>query len=218
MRADEMKKMYLAVCRTLIDKEKMLCELDSYIGDGDHGTTVARGFREAGRKLVANDYSYPADVAEDIGHTLEISMGGAIGPLLGSFFRAGTVKIGLVQDWGLPEFCVQFSEGLKRIQMLGDASEGDRTLVDALAPASRALLKAREEGKTLVQAFGDAEAAAYEGARETRNMQAKKGRAKFLREKSLGYVDAGATTIALIISSMCSCMNPERGNKDEKIT
>lgn len=210
MRADEMKRMYLAVCRTLIDKEKMLCELDSYIGDGDHGTTVARGFGEAGKRLMEKEYSYPAEVAEEIGHMLEISMGGAIGPLLGSFFRAGTAKIGSIQDWGLSEFCVQFTEGLMRIQMLGDAREGDRTLVDALAPAARTLLKAQEEGKTLVQAFEDAKTAAYEGAKNTRNMQARKGRAKFLREKSLGYVDAGATTIALIISGMCSYMKQER--------
>ena len=55
MRADEMKRMYLAVCRTLINKEKMLCELDSYIGDGDHGTTVARGFGEAGKRLMEKE-------------------------------------------------------------------------------------------------------------------------------------------------------------------
>lgn len=86
MRADEMKRMYLAVCRTLINKEKMLCELDSYIGDGDHGTTVARGFGEAGKRLMEKEYSYPAEVAEEIGHMLEISMGGAIGPSSGKFF------------------------------------------------------------------------------------------------------------------------------------
>lgn len=99
-----------------------------------------------------------------------------------------------------------FTEGLERIQMLGGAKEGDRTLVDALAPACRALEAADEGKKTLKQAFEEAKQAAAEGAQSTKNMLARKGRARFLGEKSLGYVDAGAVTMALIVAAMCECM------------
>lgn len=202
MKAEDVKRMFLAICDRLISSEEELCRLDSRIGDGDHGTTVARGFGEVKKKLEAESYSTPARICETVGHTLSVSMGGAIGPILGSFFQAGVRKLEQEGDWDIEEFQILFAKGLERIQMLGGAKEGDRTLVDALAPACYALDDACKEGLTLKQSLKKAALAAREGAEKTRYMQARKGRARFLGEKSIGFVDAGATTIALMIETM----------------
>lgn len=205
---EETKRMIFAVSEELIANEKYLCELDSYIGDGDHGATVARGFTEVKKLLVSEEsgsdtYSCPADVLKKTGHTLSISMGGAMGPLLGGFFQAGVRRIGETAELGEIQIQILLEEGLRRIQLLGNAKEGERTLVDALAPACRAvadIMKTPEPG--LKEVLKVASEAAEKGAENTKTMQAKKGRASFLGEKSVGYVDAGATTMALIIQTM----------------
>lgn len=142
--------MFLAISKKLVANEKMLCELDGQVGDGDHGATVARGFTEVKKKLEEGKFSTPAEVAEVVGHTLTVSMGGAIGPVLGSFFQAGTKKLEALEDWEAEEFRIMFEKGLERIQLIGGAKEGDRTLVDALAPACRVMAEACEEHLPLV--------------------------------------------------------------------
>ncbi len=207
MKTNEIKVMMLEVCKKLIAEEKRLCELDSVIGDGDHGVTVARGFSQAQIQLESNDYLYPADIFETVGHMLSVTMGGAIGPLLGSFFSAGTKKLKGKENFEKQDFLLLFEEGLKRIKLLGGAQEGDRTMIDALAPAVYAMKEACKEEKSLNEVLEAAAAAAVDGAQHTKEMVAKKGRARFLGEKSLGHVDAGAMTISLIITGMKDCID-----------
>ena len=206
MNAVEMKEMLLQVSRTLVEKEGELCELDGYVGDGDHGTTVARGFRAAEEMLQKEEQEFPAGYLDKTGHTLSISMGGAAGPLIGGFFQAGTKRIKEKKDLDADDMAGLLADGLKRIQLLGDAKEGDRTMVDALAPASRAAEGAAREGKDITQVLKAAYEAAEEGAQQTKNMKAQNGRARFLGDKSLGYVDAGAVTMSLILKTMYEYM------------
>lgn len=202
MKADEIKAMMVGVCNKLISEEHRLCELDSYIGDGDHGVTVARGFQAVKEKLEKEVYTYPEEIFETVGHALSVTMGGAIGPLLGGLFSAGTKKLGEKKDFSCQEFLTIFEEGLKRIQLLGGAKVGDRTMVDALAPAVAAMRQMCDAGAPLADVINKAAEAAVLGAEHTKELMAKKGRARFLGEKSLGYVDAGATTISLILLGM----------------
>lgn len=99
MNAEETRKMILTIAQRLLENEKRLCELDSVVGDGDHGATVARGFREVINKLEEGQYQYPAQVLNVAGHVLAISMGGAIGPLLGSFFQTGAGSWNRRMNW-----------------------------------------------------------------------------------------------------------------------
>ena len=200
MNASNIKDMFLEVSTKIQTQEEMLCKLDSYVGDGDHGVTVARGFKQVHEVLEANTYDCPADVFKAIGDTLTDAMGGAIGPIIGSLFLAGVKKTADKTDFDATDFVFMFEKGLKRIQLIGEAKLGDRTMVDALSPAVDAMKAAVDNGGDLKACFMAGKEAAIAGAESTKEMVATKGRAKFLQEKSLGYVDAGATTVSLIIT------------------
>lgn len=207
MKTEDVKGMILKICSVLKENQERLCKLDSFIGDGDHGTTIYRGFNAVEEAVKKETFSCPAEILQITGKELSLKMGGAIGPLLGAFFQAGVKNIGNVSELGLKEFQIMFAEGLKKIQVLGGASEGDRTLVDALSSAVKVMNRALDEQKSLKDVFQEAKQAAEEGAENTKNLKAKKGRAKFLGEKSLGYVDAGAVTMAIIIGTMSDWVN-----------
>ena len=207
MNVQQVKDMVLTVSEEMTKHTHELCALDAKVGDGDHGLTVERGFKAVQEQLNANVYERPADLLKDCGDTLMNTMGGAIGPILGSFFRGGNKKLKDLDEFGTNEFETLLNGGLRQIQLIGEAKEGDRTLVDALAPAVRAYVEAKEGGAELKQCMEKAASAAEEGAENTKNMIAKKGRAKFLEEKSLGYVDAGATTMSIILRAMSNYLN-----------
>ncbi|MGN0996901.1 MAG: dihydroxyacetone kinase subunit DhaL [Candidatus Ventricola sp.] len=199
--------MLTRISEQILTQTEHLCQLDSFIGDGDHGITVERGFKAVLQTLAQPAGETPAQVLKATGDALVNAMGGAIGPILGSFFKGGCKKLADVQEMDAAEFETMLASGLRQIKLIGEAKEGDRTLVDALSPACDAFTAARAEGCPLKQCMARAADAAEKGAQETRNMVARKGRARFLGEKSRGYVDAGATTMSLIIRGMSDYMN-----------
>lgn len=196
------KKMIINICDVLIANQEELCNLDKEVGDGDHGIAVAKSAKAVKESILSFESSVPADFFDQAGHVISKNMGGAMGPLLSTFFCASTKEIKMSELWGTYEFSVLFDEGLKRIEQIGEALPGDRTLVDALYPASTIMKQANKENKGLKEALELAAEAAKKGAENTSNMIAKKGRAKFLGEKSKGHIDAGATTMELIIEAM----------------
>lgn len=200
----QFQNMLVHTAKEMMTHTEELCALDSYIGDGDHGMTIERGFKAVLDAIEGKDFDRPADVLKATGTAIMSTTGGAIGPILGSFFRGGCKKLADVTEMEVPEFDIMFSSGLRQVKLIGEAQEGDRTLVDALSPAAAAFSAAREAGLSLQDCLCRAADAAQAGALETKNMVAKKGRAKFLGEKSLGYVDAGATSMSLIIRCMSS--------------
>jgi len=127
-------------------------------------------------------------------------MGGAVGPILVALFTGMSEKANEVVS--VKDLAEMFRCGLEDMMMIGGAKQGDRTMIDALLPAVEALEAEALKESTLETAMKLAARAARTGAEETKNMKAKKGRAKFLQEKSIGYQDAGATSIALIIEAM----------------
>jgi dihydroxyacetone kinase-like protein len=181
-----------------------LTQLDAAIGDADHGVNLARGFTavlgalEAGGAKVAT----PGAVMTVTGNTLISKVGGASGPLYGMAFRRAGKALGDAADVDLPALSTALDAALAGVQQLGAAREGDKTMVDALAPATRAFSKAIAEGASLDDALSVLAEAASAGATATVAMQALKGRASYLGPRSVGHEDPGAVSTVLILRAL----------------
>ena len=160
MDAKNAKKMMLAVCQAEIDNKEELCRLDGFVGDGDHGYTVERGFSAVKSLLETTDFETPGEVFSTMGDTLSESMGGAIGLIIGGLYTGGTKRIMGKVEIGRADCGVFLEDGLDEIKKVGGAKEGDRTLIDALSPAVAAYKSAESEGGNLAECWIKAAAAA----------------------------------------------------------
>ena len=179
-----------------------LTQLDAAIGDADHGINLARGFTAVLAALDAKPAATPGAVLTLTGSTLISKVGGASGPLYGMAFRRAGQALGAAEDVDLTALGQALEAALAGVQQLGAAREGDKTMVDALAPATRALAKAVAEGATQADALAAAVAAAAEGAAATVSMEARKGRASYLGPRSVGHEDPGAASTVLILAAL----------------
>lgn len=179
-----------------------LVQLDAAIGDGDHGINMTRGFDAVVRALAAEGEAPPGRLLTLAGKTLVSSVGGASGPLWGSALRRAGRTLGDSPSFEAPELAGALEAALAAVQDLGQASPGDKTMVDALAPAVATLRQRVTAGEPLDDALRAASAAAQEGMRATVPMQARKGRASYLGERSIGHQDPGATSAALVMAAL----------------
>nr|BFE77447.1 hypothetical protein GCM10020093_000480 [Planobispora longispora] len=179
-----------------------LTRLDAAIGDADHGTNLDRGFTEAVRALGERCPATPGAVLVLVGSTLIRKVGGASGPLYGTAFREAGKALGDAPAVSAADLAAALTAGVAGVRRLGSAAEGDKTMVDALAPAAGALAEAVREGRGLDDALGAASAAAAAGAAATIPMPARKGRASYLGPRSVGHQDPGATSAALILRAL----------------
>ncbi|WP_329498586.1 dihydroxyacetone kinase subunit DhaL [Kitasatospora herbaricolor] len=185
--------------------QRELTDLDSAIGDGDHGSNLHRGFTAVLAVLDSpEDPPEPADAGAVLGRTgrtLISKVGGASGPLYGSAFRA--MGAALPPSPATPaEFAGALAAGLAAVRQLGGAGPGDKTLVDAYAPALAAFEQAVAAGAGLARAAEAAAEAAEQGMRATTPLQARKGRASYLGPRSIGHQDPGATSTALLFRTL----------------
>jgi dihydroxyacetone kinase-like protein len=184
------------------ENKEYLTELDSAIGDADHGINMDRGFQAIAKKLselVDNDIG---GILKTCGMTLITTVGGASGPLYGTaFLQAGTALAGK-QELEPGDLLVAGEAALKGILMRGKAILGDKTMVDALTPAIAALKEALATGAKAAEALEKASIAAETGMKGTIPIQARKGRASYLGERSIGHQDPGATSSFLLIRTM----------------
>jgi len=180
-----------------------LTQLDSAIGDGDHGVNMTRGFRAVIEALGAVDGAQPPGrLLITAGKTLVSTVGGASGPLWGTALRRAGRAVGDAPALDGEALAAALDAALGGVVELGAAEPGDKTMVDALAPAVHALRDGVARGEDLGVAIAAAAAAADEGARATVPMQARKGRASYLGERSIGHQDPGATSTALIVAAL----------------
>jgi len=190
------------VIDTVLENEGYFCELDSAAGDGDFGSSLAKGFRG----LRSNWESLNKD---DIGAFMRsCSMiimekcGGASGPLWGTaLMQAGRYAKGKNQ-MGVEELSEFFQAMVDGVKKIGGASLGDKTLLDALIPATESLKDSASEHEGMLLALRKCVKAAENGATSTREIAAKKGRASYLGNRSIGYYDAGAKAIAVILADV----------------
>jgi dihydroxyacetone kinase-like protein len=182
-----------------------LTQLDAAIGDADHGINLSRGFTAVLGALEAASPRAPMTPGAILtltGNTLISKVGGASGPLYGTAFRRAGKSLGNAADVDLPVLAAALDAALAGVQQLGAAREGDKTMVDALAAATRALGKAVAEGASQEEALESLAGAAQAGAQATVSMQALKGRASYLGPRSVGHEDPGAVSTALILGAL----------------
>lgn len=187
--------------QVLRDNKEYLTQLDSAIGDADHGINMDRGFQAILAKLPTLPTGDVGALLKGAGMTLVSTVGGASGPLYGTLFlQLGGSTVGKV-DIEIAEFATALDAGIAGIQRLGKAEPGDKTMLDALLPAQAALHQAVDEGASPAGALGAAAAAAEEGMRATIPLVARKGRASYLGDRSAGHQDPGATSSHLLLKA-----------------
>ena len=180
-----------------------LSEIDGAIGDGDHGVNMSKGFTACGATLD----SLPRDPGlagafEHLATSLMDGIGGSMGPLYGSFFLAFAETLAPRERLDAATFGDALASGLRAVQEVGNAGVGDKTLVDTLVPAERAYREALAAGATFVRCLEAMSEAAETGKESTRALQARIGRSARLGPRSIGVLDAGATSCCLILQSM----------------
>lgn len=176
-----------------------LTQLDAPIGDADHGTNMARGFSAVAGKLPAYGDKTISEILKDVGMTLVSTVGGSSGPLYGTLFLTMNTAAWDQEQLTAEQVARLFSKGLEGVMQRGKAEPGEKTMVDALKPAVDALQSAIAAGQSLTAALQAALIAAEQGMKDTIPMEARKGRASYLGERSIGHQDPGATSAYLLI-------------------
>ncbi|MGC9543886.1 dihydroxyacetone kinase subunit DhaL [Streptomyces sp. UG1] len=189
----EFFRRWMTATAASVDREaERLTALDSPIGDADHGSNLQRGFTAVTAELEKEAPATPGAILILAGRQLISTVGGASGPLYGTLLRRTGKALGDAGEVSEDEFAKALRAGVDAVMTLGGAAPGDKTMIDALVPA--------------VDALGDgfvaARAAAEEGALATTPLQARKGRASYLGERSIGHQDPGATSSALLIAAL----------------
>jgi dihydroxyacetone kinase-like protein len=187
--------------KVFAENRQQLTDLDSAIGDGDFGISLDRGFTAVQANLSANPPADLRSVFQNVSTVLIRTMGGTSGPLLGTFFlRAGAACAGK-SELAPADVVALFLAGVEGNQQRGKAALGDKTMLDALLPAVDAMRGALEAGSDLTEILERGAAAADAGMRATISMSARKGRASYLGERSVGHPDPGATASYLMLKA-----------------
>ncbi|MEU6593993.1 dihydroxyacetone kinase subunit DhaL [Streptomyces sp. NPDC046881] len=190
--ADFFRRWMTAAAASVDREAERLTALDSAIGDADHGSNLQRGFTAVAAALEKEAPDTPGAVLTLAGRQLISTVGGASGPLYGTLLRRTGKALGDAAEVGVEQLAAALREGVDGVMKLGGAAPGDKTMIDALVPAVDAL----------GSGFAAARAAAEEGALATTPLQARKGRASYLGERSIGHQDPGATSSALLIAAL----------------
>jgi dihydroxyacetone kinase-like protein len=189
-------------CAAILEENReYLIELDAAIGDADHGANMDRGFKAVMTKLPDLSDKDIGTVFKTVGMTLLSTVGGAGGPLYGTFFIQAGMKSAGKMELTLEDWTAAMDAALAGIVMRGKAELGDKTMVDALTPALDALKQALQDNIPMNQALTNAAEAAREGMVNTTPLVARKGRASYLGERSAGHQDPGATSSYLILKT-----------------
>lgn len=184
------------------ENKAYLTELDSPIGDADHGNNMNRGFQKVMEKLPTVTDKDIGNVLKTTGMTLISSVGGASGPLYGTFFMRGGMAVAAKEELTDEDLITMLQSGVDGIIQRGRAQPGDKTMVDAWLPALKAMRESLDNGSNTVTSVGAAVSAAEQGMKDTVPMLAKKGRASYLGERSIGHQDPGATSTYLLLKAL----------------
>jgi len=204
---------YLKKAAELLNENReYLTELDSAIGDADHGINMDRGFQTVLKNLPTLEGKDIGAILKAVGMYLVSTVGGASGPLYGTaFIQAGTALAGKFEI-DEQDILKAMQAALDGIIMRGKAERGDKTMIDTIAPAIESLKKSLSNGADFVEALEEATRAAEEGMKSTIPMLAKKGRASYLGERSIGHQDPGATSSYLLIKLMLELIKEKQIN------
>ncbi len=202
----EIAAMFGAAVEKIRANIKELSALDSAIGDGDHGATMARAMDAVEKAVQESDGADLKTVLYNIGWGVMCIDGGATGPLLGSLFMGMSDGVADVNELDCNGLAAMFEAGLAGVRKQSKAREGDKTMMDALEPAVAAIRAAGDAGSSIPEALAQSAAAADKGALATKDCIARFGRAKNLGDRTLGRQDPGAASIALMFSGFAHAM------------
>lgn len=188
------------------DNKQYLTDLDSAIGDGDHGINMNKGFKAVVEKLDTVKDKDCGEVLKTTAMTLISTVGGASGPLYGTAFLKASMAVKGKMELDKEDILKIFDEAIKGIVMRGKAKQGEKTMLDALIPAYEELKESFENGSSLSEAFNNACIAANEGVEYTKTIRATKGRASYLGDRSIGHQDPGATSSYLMIKTIADTL------------
>jgi len=188
----------------IIQENKIvLSKLDSVIGDGDHGITIAKGLNSAMDKISKNNPANISDLLKTTGNAITITIGGVAGPIFGTLFsEMGRAITTDKESVDIKDLSLMLSASLEKIMRLGGAKPGDKTMVDAYYPAVKSMEESAAANLSIKEAIDKMVKAARAGADYTRDIVALKGKSSYCGERSLGYEDAGANTVYFILKAM----------------
>lgn len=186
-----------------IDKNKeYLTELDAAIGDGDHGLNMSKGFKAVSDKLKAQEDDNIGNILKNTGMTLVSNVGGASGPLYGTAFMKASMELKDKNEIDIKDFLSALKLALEGIKSRGKATEGEKTMIDALSPAIKSMEDSIKNGDSYIEVLEKGKDAALEGVEFTKTIKATKGRASYLGDRSIGHQDPGATSCFYILETI----------------
>lgn len=197
----------IAISDKIEENKAYLTELDANIGDGDHGLNMSKGFSAVKEALKDVDSKNIGSIFKKTGMALVSHVGGASGPLYGTAFMKAAVVVNDKSSISIDDFVNILKAAVDGIVMRGKAQEGDKTMLDAIMPAYMAAKKAKEEGKACSEILEAVSNAALNGAENTKKISAKKGRASYLGDRSIGHKDPGAVSAAIMLKTIYDCLN-----------
>ncbi|MBW4671445.1 MAG: dihydroxyacetone kinase subunit L [Cyanomargarita calcarea GSE-NOS-MK-12-04C] len=201
---------WLRAFATVVEENKQyLTGLDAAIGDADHGINMDRGFKKVITQLPSVADKDIGSILKTVSMTLISSIGGASGPLYGTLFLRASASVAGKQELTTEDMLEMLQAGLDGVLSRGKAHLGDKTMIDALSPAVEAFRQAVGEGKDMPEAMEKTVKAGEQGMKDTIPMLAKKGRASYLGERSMGHQDPGATSCYLMLNSLFLILNKD---------
>jgi len=199
---NQLRAALIYTCDLMIASEPMLTELDSIIGDGDHGIGMRDGFSDLKDKLVSSGFNSIYELLMETGTQLVKSMGGASGVIFGTLFIGGREAVKGKDRINADDLILFFEESAINIARRGRTGPGDRTMLDALLPAIDSMKESRKLTKSIEVILEAAYKGALRGVENTKNMIPRLGRAKNFREKAIGYADPGAVSLSVIFKGL----------------
>lgn len=179
-----------------------LSQLDSALGDGDHGISMLKGFKGIEAVLSARTFSSLSELLSVAGRTFMKEVGGSCGPLFAAVFLQGAVAVNGKTSMETADFAAMLLGSVNSVMALGKAKPGEKTMLDALIPAAESLKKSAAENLDTSSALTLAAEAAARGAQETKDMLATKGRGRYQGKNSLGHLDAGAVSVSYLMRAL----------------
>lgn len=190
------------IADTVLENEAYFSELDGVVGDGDFGYSIARGFEKVKNEWDTMDHSLPGNFLKKVSQTIVSAVGGVSGTIWGTAFLRAGMTLGTKTEITRADIIAMFRAAIEGIKKRGNCDMGDKTYLDALVPAVDSLETSFNEGKDTQTALEEAAVVARNCAEATRSMIAKRGRAAYTGERSIGTLDAGSVAVAVIFEAM----------------
>ena len=192
----------LGMAKAMEENKELLTDLDSAIGDSDHGINMARGFAEVEKQAESLEQKDIGNILKTVGMTLVSKVGGSSGPLYGTAFMKAGMTIGAKDEIDMADFLGALEVGIEGVKARGKSTTGEKTMLDAMVPALDAMKAQQAAGADAKQVLEAGVQAAEAGVEATKPMVATKGRASYLGERSIGHQDPGATSFTLLLKEI----------------